>query len=141
MSKTITIFIPGEPVAQKRPRVSVLNGHAHVYDHKDSVDYKQLVSLAASKEVSAPMEGPFYLRVIAQKSIPASWSKKKQLQAIGGTIRPTSKPDVDNYAKAIMDGLSGIVWKDDSQVVSLMAEKIYSVRPGVHVEIEGICLE
>lgn len=33
-------------------------------------------------------------------------------------------PDVDNVAKACLDALSGIVWRDDRQVVSLTVEKV-----------------
>lgn len=33
------------------------------------------------------------------------------------------KPDVDNLAKAVMDGLNNHLWKDDSQVIDLRVTK------------------
>jgi len=33
--------------------------------------------------------------------------------------------DVDNLAKSLIDGLNGIVWHDDRQVVKLSIEKVY----------------
>lgn len=37
----------------------------------------------------------------------------------------TARPDIDNLVKAVTDALNGILWKDDSQIVSLSAEKRY----------------
>ncbi len=75
------------------------------------------------------------LTVRAYFSIPASWSLKKQRGAAMGEIQHTKRPDLDNVVKAIKDGCNGVAWKDDSQVVSLSARKIYG-PPSVEVEIE-----
>ncbi|MEK1438481.1 RusA family crossover junction endodeoxyribonuclease, partial [Limosilactobacillus fermentum] len=49
--------------------------------------------------------------------------------------RPTVKPDLSNYIKALEDGLNGILWVDDNLIVSLQAEKLYSELPHLVVEI------
>lgn len=36
---------------------------------------------------------------------------------------PTARPDVDKHARAIMDALHGVVWRDDSQVVEVLGRK------------------
>lgn len=41
------------------------------------------------------------------------------------------KPDLDNLAKAIMDGLTGTAWVDDRQVVWMTIEKAYLPADGV----------
>jgi crossover junction endodeoxyribonuclease RusA len=48
----------------------------------------------------------------------------------------TSKPDIDNLQKAVMDALMivGLI-KDDSQVVEIVAAKSYAEKPGAQVEI------
>jgi crossover junction endodeoxyribonuclease RusA len=48
-----------------------------------------------------------------------------------------NKPDmdVDNLAKAFLDGLNKIAWHDDRQVTSLLVEKFY-VTENERVEIE-----
>jgi Holliday junction resolvase RusA-like endonuclease len=33
-------------------------------------------------------------------------------------------PDIDNLIKAILDGLNGIAWQDDTQVVKIIAERL-----------------
>lgn len=52
---------------------------------------------------------------------------------------PTAKAgthggDVDKLARAVLDALTNIIWLDDSQVVSMIAHKVYAPRePGVYV--------
>src|SRR5699024_11012696 len=53
-------------------------------------------------------------------------------------IRPTVKADIDNYTKAILDSCNGILWRDDSQVVSLIANKYYSDNPRIEIEVDKI---
>lgn len=35
----------------------------------------------------------------------------------------TSKPDLDNLAKAVMDSLNGVCWIDDAQVCRIVLSK------------------
>jgi hypothetical protein len=56
-------------------------------------------------------------------------AKRKSADAITGHIRPTSRPDVDNYLKAILDAINTIVVADDAQVVEVYAKKKFSVAP------------
>jgi Holliday junction resolvase RusA-like endonuclease len=49
-------------------------------------------------------------------------------------MRPLTRPDIDNYCKAPLDALNGIVWRDDSQVVELTVSKFYSSRPRLELE-------
>ena len=61
---------------------------------------------------------------------------KPKLAAIeAGAIRPVTRPDLDNYIK-VLDGLNGIVWRDDSQIVRLNSVKAYSERPRLVVSVE-----
>lgn len=37
-----------------------------------------------------------------------------------------TRPDVDKLARGILDALTGVVWRDDGQVVTLTARKFYT---------------
>jgi len=53
--------------------------------------------------------------------------------------RPAGKPDLDKLARAVLDGLTaGGAWKDDSQVVVLVAEKLYAAGPGCRIIITDL---
>lgn len=51
---------------------------------------------------------------------------------------PATKPDLDKLVRAVLDSLTGLVWVDDSQVVSVAAEKLYADEngPGLHVLVD-----
>ena len=48
---------------------------------------------------------------------------------------PTVAPDLDKYIRGVNDGLTGVAFADDSQVIKITASKEYSDTPGVDIEI------
>ena len=76
---------------------------------------------------------PLRVRILAKFPIPESWSKKNKEKALKGEIMPNKKPDLDNIAKIILDGLNGVAYTDDKQVTSMEIEKVYSDEPCVVV--------
>ncbi|MGQ8967943.1 RusA family crossover junction endodeoxyribonuclease [Bacillus subtilis] len=138
----ISFTIYGEPVAQGRPRATTLNGMTRLYDPKKSRDFKQYVKLAASDYRPAKLlEGPLELSVKVYKSTLKSFSKKKVAEAEQGLLRPSKKPDVDNYIKGIKDGLNKVIWHDDSQIVDLHVSKYYSQNPRIEIQVKPLSQE
>lgn len=132
----IEIEVPGEAVPQARPRVT----RRGTYDPPRCKAYKQKVALIAKTEMRGrpPMSGPVQMFVNVYHGIPKSWSRNKKIDAIADVIYPTTKPDIDNILKGIMDALKGIVWKDDAQVVIIEAMKEYGEFSRVEMIIEEI---
>lgn len=137
----LRVFIPGEPCAQGRPRFSTAGGFVRAYDPAKSRNYKAYVKAVCAEE--AKKQGwlfntdlPLKVEIIAGLSIPSSKSKKWKQAAMDGKEKPTKKPDVDNIVKTVTDALSGVIYKDDKQITSLVVGKIYSVRPGVALVIK-----
>lgn len=50
-------------------------------------------------------------------------------------LYPVKKPDVLKLSRAVEDALTGIVWRDDAQIVTETILKRYDEKPGVQVEI------
>ncbi len=135
----IQFTVYGEPVAQARPKFSTAGGFVKAYDPAKSRNYKDYVRLAAAEHAPANLlEGPIGMMLTIYRSMPKSFSKRKAAAAEAGELRPTTKPDVDNYLKGVKDALKGIIWKDDSQVVEVFVQKRYSSRPRIEVKIKDL---
>lgn len=130
----LVINIPGIPVGKGRPRAT---RSGHFYTPQRTRDYENLIRLEAARAMdgAAPYEGPLAVHVSAVLPIPASWSRKRQGDALAGAVQPTGRPDIDNYLKAALDGMNQVVFRDDSQVVSMSSCKKYGEVPKLQVHV------
>lgn len=135
--KPVQFLVPGDPVGKGRPRVSTIGGHARMFTPAKTASYEGLIAMTGTEAMAGRtlLEGAVMVEMRIVLPVPASKSKKFKAQALAGEIFPTKKPDMDNVIKAIYDGLNGVVWKDDVQVVDAFVRKRYGEVPGVHVRI------
>jgi len=133
----VTFAIPGPPVAKGRPRFARVGGFVRTYTPKGTVVYEKLVAMYARQAMQAaakkPVAGPVVVGIDIHLEPPASWSKKKRADALLGLTHPTSKPDLDNFTKVVLDACNEILWIDDSQVVSLRITKKFA--PSARMEV------
>jgi Holliday junction resolvase RusA-like endonuclease len=59
-------------------------------------------------------------------------------KAAKGRVHHTVKPDLDKLERAVFDSLSGILWHDDAQVVSVYGTKKYGPKEGVHITVKVV---
>ncbi len=117
------IFIPGEPVAQPRPKVSTKNGFPRAYTEQDHPihAFKQAVRLAWKSSINRCLTGPLSIEIVCWYSRPKGHSKIRR----ASREPKMSRPDIDNTAKGILDSLNGVAYIDDGQVYRLTVEKWY----------------
>lgn len=110
------------------------------YTPKETVNYEALVKLRAAEAMGKRplLMGPVAVTMWVFLVPPQSWPKKRLAAALEGRVRPTVKPDVDNCTKSLCDGLNGVVWLDDKQVVDLRAVKMYAPTPGVEIMVREV---
>lgn len=140
---TVQFFVPGKPQGKGRPRAVARGKFVRMYTPEKTASYESTVALAASQAMAGrpPIEGPVVATLFIALPIPASWSKKKQAQAVADQLLPVTKPDADNTVKAVFDAINGVVWADDTQVVDLLVRKRYRARPGVSVTISPAAVQ
>ena len=124
----IVVTIAGPAVAKGRARFT-RKGFA--YTPAKTRMYEAHGRLAAQVAMGdkPPFAGPVHLAALIELPIPGSWSKRRCASAIVGDIRPTSRPDIDNYLKSVMDAINGIVVADDSLIVKVTVEKKFGIDP------------
>src|ERR1700689_3625509 len=105
--------LPIAPVAKERARTTRFG----TFTPERTKEFEQLVKLHSRKY--APKE-PFKKPVSLDCYFYLSKPKKPKF------THPGVRPDIDNYLKAMMDSLNGIMWKDDSLVVKIRTEKVYT---------------
>jgi len=112
----IRIVVPGRPVPKQRPRFTRTG---HIYTPQETKDYEDFVGWKAKEVIKEPLEGDIalYIRVYVNRNVFA---------------------DIDNIAKAIMDGLNGVAYKDDRQVVCLSIQRIKDREERVEIELEEV---
>lgn len=139
---SIKITVPGDPVPKGRHRARIVQprnkpAFIHFYQDADTEAYEKKVAWQA-RIVMGPrgwLLGALEIRVTAWVSIPQSWSQKQQARALNGDLLPTTRPDADNYLKCCLDAMNSVVYKDDSQFVTMSVTKRYSDSPRLEIEI------
>lgn len=130
----------GDPVAQPRPRATVVRGRARIYNPTTTRAYKdQIVLLFIQAGELFPEGVPVRVTIDYFFSRPKSLQRKKDLK---GIIWHTKKPDLDNLNKAVLDAIGAAgLWHDDRQVVDLRSKKFYTKKgegPMVMITVEEL---
>lgn len=129
----ITFTIPGTPFAKQRPRAT---RQGRVYTPKETVSFERTVGQIAMQHFPEPITGPVSVTIRATFEPAQSWSQKKRAAHLS---RPhTQRPDIDNIAKAICDGLNRIAFADDGQIAHLDVKKVWGPAPRTVVHVEAI---
>lgn len=125
----VTEFVvDGVAVPQGSKSATVRGGVAVMFDDNKALRaWRKTVTAAAAEAYGdrAPVEGPLQVELEFRL-------------ARGKTVRrpmPSVRPDVDKLTRACFDSLTGVVFKDDAQVVTVLARKRYADQPGVHVRV------
>lgn len=120
----------GNIVGKGRPRFTRIGGYVRTYTPKRTHDYESLIKEAYPGVMH---EGALRIEISAFFMIPKSYTKKRSAKLPGKPYM--MKPDIDNIAKSVLDGLNGTAWKDDNQVVELKIKKYYAIDNIEKIEI------
>lgn len=97
------IEIPTKPVPKARPR---LGANGRMYTPGETKEFEELIGWCTRSVVKKPVEKPVKVNI---------------------DVYSKTRADIDNIAKAILDGLNGVAFLDDRQVVDLRIRKLLPV--------------
>ena len=134
----IMFTVPGQPHGKGRPRFARRGNFVKTYtdaktsSYEDQIRFYALRAMGSSEPLKTALEAFIYVRL----PVPKSYPKKRAEACLSGSEWPCKKPDLDNIVKSYMDGMNGIVYVDDSQVVEIHTTKVYAETGGVDVLIK-----
>jgi Holliday junction resolvase RusA-like endonuclease len=126
--------IPGPPIGKGRPRATTMGGHVRLYTPKRTADWERSSALIMRNAwMSPPSESLCGATITAVFPRPKRLLRKKDPSH---RLWHSSKPDIDNVCKSVLDSLvmAGVI-RDDTQVVLLSARSVYASKD------EGPCVE
>lgn len=143
---SVTFFVAGRPVQKgsKRAMVHPHTGRAMMLDDNReklrqwASDVKTAAAAACMAKFFQPLGDAVGVRI--EFRIP----RPKAHFFAGGKLRAGApqfcgkRPDIDKLARATIDALSGIVFRDDSQIAVASLAKLYAERPGAEIEVWGL---
>jgi len=135
----ISFEVPGAPATQGSHRVRRIargkrRGQAVVVaDNPALYSFRAAVAALAQAArrgagIAEPLAGPARLTVCFRLARP-----KRSPRAL-----PCVRPDLDKLVRAVLDALSGVLYRDDGQVVELIASKSYAAAPGTRISLEPV---
>lgn len=131
----ITFFVRGHPVPKGSMIARKVNGTAYPVDvNKNRLDYwQELIASAGTYVMQQRGEAGIYVGALRVHLV-FHYIKPKTVKR----IHPTAEPDSDKLARAALDALTGPVFKNDAQVVTLWAQKVYAQDEGVWIQVEPL---
>jgi Holliday junction resolvase RusA-like endonuclease len=139
---SFTVYGLAQPGGSKRG--FIVNGRAVITDANAKVkDWRTQVVNAAvdAKPMGAPLlDGPLCVTMRFYRPRPAGHYLANGCLSKTGreTTAPATRPDVLKLARAVEDSLSGILWRDDAQIVEEHLYKHYGEPARVEVQITGV---
>jgi len=119
----ISFSCDGTPVPQGS--MKVINGHILHSQGSALAVWRSTVALSARFAGAKPVEGAIGIEIVFRVRRPKTVKRDY----------PTVAPDLDKYIRGVLDALTGIAYLDDSQVIDIKAEKVYSDMAGADIKV------
>ena len=131
--------IPPTATAQQKGAF-VCGGHIRFYTKKKVRQSENFLAALLSMHVpDVPFSVPVSLKV--RWTFPYRKSERKSVTRTGADIPHTSRPDLDNLEKNLLDVLTRLnFWMDDSLVAEKATSKWWGPKPGIDIEIRPIAI-
>lgn len=139
----IKICVPGvaRPQGSKRP-IRLKTGKIILLEnnHAELKAWRVMIATLAAEQMTGKQmfEGPLSIDVLFIFTRPKLHYNSKGLLKDSAPMWKTSKPDVDKLIRAVGDSLTGIVYRDDSQIVHGTFAKRFSDKAETQITVTEI---
>lgn len=120
-----TYVLLGDPVPLARARL----GKYKVYDAQKNAKLVIGITLANQHNDKPLITGPIHLEIVF-----FMYTSKPKSKTLLGKAHPC-KPDLSNLIKLYEDIATSVLYKDDAQIASISARKVYSDNPRTELRV------
>lgn len=135
----ISFFIPCiPPKATSQQKGAFSTGKGIRFFKKKAVRQAEntMLALFQPHAPKQPILGPVQLEV--EWTFPYRKSEKKSVVSGGFIVPVTTRPDLDNLSKTLVDSLVTLRFlEDDGQIYELVLRKYWGSKPGIKVVMQG----
>ena len=119
MTQQLALVVAGEPAPQGSKRI--INNRLVEASSSKLNKWRKAIEVACKEASPEILEGPVSVHITFYLTRPKTVKRSARLY-------PIVPPDLDKLCRGVLDGVgqSGVVWGDDSQVVTLIASKYYA---------------
>ena len=135
-SMEISFTVMGKIVPKQSTRFGQYGAYpsTKVKKYAEEIKRSYWAKYPLSKMVWEDRTVPLEIIINVYFEVPKSDSKKNRLWKLLHGF-PTKVPDVDNCTKSILDGIKGVIFPDDAQIVSQTTNKLWSEDSRVEITI------
>lgn len=133
----LSFFVAGEPVPKGSFRAFNTGKGARITNSNPKTkDWELRIAMTAQERLldwTPGYEGAVSVECDFRFARPKSASKN--------AVYKITRPDIDKIARAVLDGITGVVIRDDSQVVQMTAFKRYAEKDapvGVYITVKAL---
>ena len=130
--------IPPTATAQQKGAFVTPGGRIQFFKRRRVLEAERtLAALLAPYRPHAPVTGP--VRLVVEWTFPYRKSERKADVREGRELRHTTRPDLDNLEKGLVDTMTTLgFWLDDSQICSKTTRKFRGPKPGICIEVRPL---
>jgi len=125
-NESVYLSLEIDPIPKGRPKFTK---QGRCYTPKKTKEFEnELYFMAKDIYKGEPLEGALHIDISFYLRKPKTVKRKY----------PHVKPDLDNYIKGTLDALNGLLYLDDSQVVTITASKAYRSSGGIEIKLKKL---
>lgn len=126
------------PKPQRQTEMGKTKSGQRVFYDPSKLDKKIIQWQVAPHAPKEPLSGALEMQLTFYMPIPKHIKGIERQAMLNNLIKPYKRPDLSNMQYLIENALTGIVYKDDSQIVKVAHEKRYGEQPKTVIKVMEI---
>lgn len=133
----LVFSVPVTPRGLERPRMTIRGIHTPKKSLKAKREILLFAKLALRKAKLRATDKPVAVVIGCRFPPMTTWPKEQRDRALAKHWM-VGVPDIDNIVKLVLDAINKHAYKDDRQVVLVLAAKVYHEEAGVDVIVQEV---